>query len=246
MRLLLSAFAAAALTGSAFAGDSEATPPPPPPAGPPPADAPPFENAREANLKRLIAEHPELKGVDPDTPEGRARIQQVMQAKMAQNAPMIRERLARQQAAQHAELKKTLALKDEEFATIEPLLSKVESLKQQKGLADRSAGPGGPGFPGRRGGPGGPGGSGPDLKLILGDTPIDPAIQELQDGLKALKAAVEDAQANAAETTATAAIARVRKARAAFDTTLGKAEEALRAVLKPRQEAILVDRGILR
>ncbi len=239
MRLLLSALAATALTGSALAGDSETAPPPP--AGPPPAEAPAIENSREANLKRLIAEHPELKGVDPSTPEGRERIQQVMQAKMAQNAPQIRERMAKQQAAQHAELKKALALGDAEFAAFDPLLSRVDSLKLQKNLVDRSAGPGGPGFPGRRGGPGGPG---PDLKLLLGETPIDPTIQELQDSLKALKTLVENPQANAADATAT--LERVRKARATFDTTLGKAEEALRAVLKPHQEAILVERGILR
>lgn len=243
MRLLLSALTVSALTvGSTFAGDSEGTPSTPPSAPPTAAapDAPSPERSREAMLQRLVAEHPELKGVDLNSPEGRERIQQVMQAKMAQDGPQFRERMARQQAARHAELKKTLALKDEEFAIFEPLLSKVESLKQQKGLVDRNASPMGPGRPGRPGGPG----AGPDLKLFLGDTPIDPATQELQDALKALRVVTDDAQAK--EPDVVAALARVRKARTAFDVTLTKAEESLRAVLNPRQEAILFERGIVK
>lgn len=236
--LILLAF----LVVPAFAAEDAAPPPPPPPEGaapPPPAEGNDGQQrGRNGWMQRMIAENPELKGVDPNTPEGQDRIRQAMQARMEKNAPQMRQRMAENQAQQHAELKKTLALSDEEFTAIEPLLAKVESLKMQKNLVDRSGGPGG--FGGRRGG--GFGGM-MDPKIILGDTPMEPTVQEIEAAVKALKALIDDAQANATETTT--AVARLRKAREAYQAVLTKAEEELRSVLSQRQEAILVDRGTL-
>lgn len=243
--LLLASFAVAGDAQPPAAGD--APPPPPPPAG----EAGPGGNGngngrggRDGFMQRMIAENPELKGVDLNTPEGQDKLRQVMQARMEKMAPQMRQRMAEQQAQQHTELKKTLAMKDEEFAAIEPLLTKVENLRFQKNLVDRAAGPGGPGGPGgfgggRRGGMMG----GMDPKVMLGDTPIEPTVQEISDALKALKALTDDQQANATELTA--AVVRLRKGREAFQAVLTKAEEELRAVLSQRQEAVLVDRGTL-
>jgi Spy/CpxP family protein refolding chaperone len=191
---------------------------------------------RDRMLQRLIAEHPELKDVDPSSEDGRAKIQAAMQADM-------RKRMTERQAANHAKLKTSFGMKDEEFAAIEPLLNKVETLRLQKMLIDPAAA----GMPSRSmGGPGGEGRAnrGPfNPQALLGNTALDPAVKEVQDATKALKALVDDAQANATEVAA--AVTRVRKAREAFNATLTKAQEELRSVLTPRQEAILIDQGAL-
>ncbi|MBA3939535.1 MAG: hypothetical protein H0X38_18955 [Planctomycetes bacterium] len=239
----------------------DATPPAvTPPATPAAAATPATPAAADANgnggnrqngfMRRMIADNPELKDVDPNTPEGQDKIREVMQKRMEANAPRIRQRMAEQQAATHTELNKQFAMTSEEFTAIEPLLTRVENLRMQKGLVDRSGGgrqgrggPGGFGGPGGPGGPGGFGGMTMNPQLMLGDTPMEPTVKDIMDAGKALKALVDDTQANAAETTA--AIARVRKAREAFAAVLTKAQDDLRAVLSQRQEAILLDRGTL-
>lgn len=204
------------------------------------ADAPPDnggnDRGRDRMLQRLIADHPELKDVDPNSEAGKAKIQAVMQEQMS-------KRMAERQAANHAKLNTAFAMTPEEFKAIEPLLTRVETLRFQKMIADPA------GLPGGRGGPGGPGG-GPgggrgffNPQAMLGNTPIEPSLKEVQDATKALKALVDDAQANAAEVTN--AVARVRKSREAFQATLVKAQDELRAVLTPRQEAILIEQGVL-
>ena len=217
-----------------------------PAAGTPPAATTPAPaadagaNRQNGFMRRMIADNPELKDVDPNTPEGKAKIAEVMQKRMEANAPKMRQRMAEQQATAHTELSKQFAMTSEEFTAVEPLLTRVESLRMQKGLVDRSGGRQG------RGGPGGPGGFGGvtmNPQLMLGDTPMEPTVKDIMDAGKALKALIDDTQANAAETTA--AIARLRKAREAFAAVLTKAQEDLRAVLSQRQEAILLDRGTL-
>lgn len=213
-------------------------------AAPAPAPAPPAAEGNagpDGRMRRMIEQNPELQGVDPATPEGQEKIRQVMQKRMEANAPRMRERMAEGQAAARLETKKALALGDEEFAAIEPLLSRVETLRQHRNLVDRSAVGGMMGgmMGGRRGGPGG----GMSPELILGDTPLDPAAAEIQAALKALKALVDDSQANATETDL--ALARVRKARETWQAAMTKAQADLRGVLTRRQEAMLVDRGTL-
>ncbi len=221
--------AALACSPAIMAGD--APPPPQPEAG---ASGGPGGPGGD-RMRRMIEQNPELKGVDMNTPEGREKFAQVMGKQM-------RERMAEGQAAQRAELKKLIAMSDEEFAAILPLLERVETLRQHRMLVDRSAS-GLAMMPGRggRGGQGGPGNM--DPKNLLGDTPLDPAAAEIQAALKALKALVDDAQANTTETDL--ALARVRKAREAWTTAMTKAQEELRAVLNRRQEAVLVDRGTI-
>lgn len=205
----------------------------------PAADPAADDRGRGDRMQRMVAENPELKGVDPSTAEGQEKIRQVMQARM-------RARMAENQAAARVELKKSFAMSDEEFAAIAPLLDRVESLRLQKNLVDRAGMPGGgrQGRNGMGGGPGGPGGFGPpSVQAVLGDARLDPTTQEIQEALKVLKALADDGQSNATELEQ--AVVRVRAARAAYQAALAKAEEELRGVLTKRQEALLVDRGTL-
>ena len=117
----------------------------------------------------------------------------------------------------------------------------VENLRSQKGLVDNSA------ARSMVGGAFGGGNRGRNNffnpQMLLGDTKLDPTVTEIQESAKALKALVDDKQANATELTS--AVARLRKAREGFAAVLEKAQKDLRAVLTPQQEAMLVDRGTL-
>ncbi|MCK6489276.1 MAG: hypothetical protein L6R48_13280 [Planctomycetes bacterium] len=213
----LSTLALAALGAAALAAD------PPPPGN----------DGGNRWRQRLIAENPELKDVDPNTADGQERFRKVMQAQMA-------KRMGEMQAANRAKLKEAFAMPAEDFAAIEPLLNRVETLRTQQRLADPAVMP----MMRGRGGPGGPGGPGGfDPARLLGDTPLEPEVKEVADAAKALGALVADHQANEAEVGA--ALARLRKARTAFHASLGKAQDELRSVLTPRQEAVLVDNGTL-
>ena len=198
------------------------------------------ERGREGWQRRMVEENPELQGVDLQSPEGQEKLRAVMQKRMEAEAPRIRQRMAENQAAQHAELNKQLGLSTEEFDAIKPLLVRVENLRMQKGLIDNTGRPPGMG----RGGPGGNRNRGFfNPQVLLGDTQLDPTVQEIQDAGKALKALIDDKQANAPEMSS--AVAKLRKARQGFDAVFTKAQEELRAVLTPQQEAILVDNGTL-
>lgn len=196
------------------------------------------ERGRDGWTRRLVEENPELQGVDLQSPEGQEKLRAVMQKRMEAEAPRIRQRMAENQAAQHAELNKQLGMAPEEFDAIKPLLVRVENLRMQKGLID-SAGRSMMG----RGGQRGRGNNVFNPQMLLGDTQLEPTVQEIQDSSKALKALVADTQANATELAS--AVARLRKARQGFDGVFAKAQEELRAVLTPQQEAILVDNGTL-
>jgi hypothetical protein len=134
-----------------------------------------------------------------------------------------------------------MGMTQEEFDAIKPLLVVVENLRSQKGLVDNSA------SRAMIGGAFGGGNRGRNNffnpQMLLGDTQLDPTVTEIQEAVKALKALVDDKQANATELTS--AVARLRKAREGFAAVLEKAQKDLRAVLTPQQEAMLVDRGTL-
>jgi hypothetical protein len=244
MNKLLTLLAAAFLvlpTISAAEGDKPATDAPKPAAEGENGNG---NRGRDGFMKRMVEENPELQGVDLQSPEGQEKVRAVMAKRMEAEAPRIRQRMAENQATQHAELNKALGMSAEDFDAIKPLLLRVENLRMQKGLIDNVGRPPGMG----RGGPGGAGGQRGrnnffNPQMLLGDTQLDPTVQEIQDSGKALKALVDDKQANATELTS--AVAKLRKARQGFDAVFAKAQEELRAVLSPQQEAILVDNGTL-
>lgn len=240
MNKFLTVIAAAFLllpTLSTFAGDAA-------PAGDKPktsTEGGDGNRGRDGFMRRMIAENPELEGVDPNSPEGQEKIRVVMQKRMEAEAPKIRQRMAENQATQHAELNKQMGMTQEDFDAIKPLLVVVENLRSQKGLVDNSA------ARSMVGGAFGGGNRGRNNffnpQMLLGDTKLDPTVTEIQESAKALKALVDDNQANATELTS--AVARLRKARDGFTAALDKAQKDLRAVLTPQQEAMLVDRGTL-
>jgi hypothetical protein len=182
----------------------------------------------------MIQDNPELKGVDPNTPEGQEKIQQAMQKRMA---PQMRQRMAEMQTENRAKLREAWGMTTDEFSAVEPLLGKVEAMRQQKALID-----GMPGMPGRGGGGRGPGRFF-NPQMMLGDTPLDPAVQAVQDAGKSLRALLDDKQASNDEVAK--AVTRLRAARSEFTTSLNQAQEELRSVLTPRQEAELIDRGTI-
>jgi NADH dehydrogenase/NADH:ubiquinone oxidoreductase subunit G len=209
------------------------------PAGEPGRDRGDRESRREGWLARMAEEHPELKGVDLNSPEGQEKVREVMQKRMEKEAPRIRERIAERQAQDFSELQKKFALTPEEFTAIQPLIARVENLMSQRNLVDPAARAGSP-FGRDRGR-----GDGPMLnpQLLLGDAQMEPTVQEIEAATKVLKALTKDAQANESEIAA--ALARLRKAREAFSTVLKNAQGELRSVLTPRQEALMVERGSL-
>jgi len=241
---LLAATVFALPTISAADGDKPAADQPKPAADqpkPPGAEGDNANRGREGFMKRMVAENPELEGVDLNSPEGQEKMRAVMAKRMEAEAPRIRQRMAENQAAQHAELNKALGMAPEEFDAVKPLLLRVENLRTQKSLIDNVGRPAM-----GRGGPGGQRGGRNNFfnpQMLLGDTQLEPTVQEIQDSGKALKALVDDKQANATELAS--AVARLRKARQGFDAVFAKAQEELRTVLTPQQEAILVDNGTL-
>jgi hypothetical protein len=218
-----------------------------PPAGSPPGGPGGFAGPGggdngfgDRRLQRLIEENPELKGVDPKTPEGQERIAAAMGKQM-------QKRMADTTAENHTKLREAFAMSADEWSAVEPLLAKVEALKMQQRLVSPMPMGMGPGRGGPGGGQGGnqgrPSGMPDFAKLMLSGITLDPAAKELQDANKALATLTGDAQAKDAEFGAV--LSKVRTARTALATAVTKAEADLRGVLTPRQEAILVDKGIL-
>lgn len=245
MNKLLTLLAATALAlPTVYAGDAPpAGDQPKPPGlttGAPAADGG-GDNRRDGFMRRMVEENPELQGVDLQSPEGQEKVRAIMAKRMEAEAPKIRQRMAENQAAQHAELNKALGMATEEFDAIKPLLVRVENLRMQKGLVDNV----GRSMMGRGGSGGQRGGRNSffNPQMLLGDTQLDPTVQEIQEAGKTLKALVDDKQANATELSSS--VARLRKARQGFDGMFAKVQEELRAVLTPQQEAILVDNGTL-
>lgn len=250
----------AALALPAFAGDPPAT------AAPKPADsatksqgaAPAGEHTRrhgrfgseedeKAFYKQLAEDTPELRGVDPKTPEGEKKFKEVLEAKHKKGEmPEVGIMMKVLRTKNHARLRQLFNMPQEEFAAIEPLLARVEQLRSQKLFADIPTTIRGLGIDQAMGG-------GADaqaqqdgintfIKGLMGNA-IDPAVQECRDAADALKTILKDEQANAVEKAG--AVARVRKARVAYFAALEKAQLELRGVLTAHQEAQLVDYGIL-
>jgi Spy/CpxP family protein refolding chaperone len=164
----------------------------------------------------------------------------LIQQSIKDMAPQLRKRMAEQHMAELSALSKNLGMSADEFDAIKPLIAAVENLRQQKSIIDDPA----------KSRMGGAFDRGPfaskfysDPQMLLGDTPLEPTIAEIQKSAKALRALIDDKQANASELTS--AMVRLRKSRDGFFEVLEKAQKDLRAVLTPAQEAVLVVRGTL-
>jgi hypothetical protein len=177
---------------------------------------------------------------DTNSPVDQEKIRALIQKNLETVAPKLRQRMAEQQAADFSELSKVLGMSGDEFDAIKPLLATVENLRKQKSLIDNPASS-------MMGGASGRGTRGLNNffnpQMLLGDTQLDPTVAGIQEAAKALKALVDDKQANATELTS--AVNRLRKSRDDFTSVLNKAQNDLRAVLTSSQEALLVVRGTL-
>lgn len=136
----------------------------------------------------------------------------------------FRERMAQR-------MKTTLGVNDEEWAVLAPQIEKISQLQRQT----RAGGMGMMG--GRRGGPGGPGGQaqGGD-QADRAQTPIAKASQELRTALNDEKASADTLKAK---------LEAYRNARKQTEKELASAQEELRSLLTPKQEAHLVMMGLL-
>ena len=177
-----------------------------------------------------------VNAVDPNTPEGQEQlktIQNYLLETMATETPRIRQRMVENEAKRHAEINRQLGWSAEEFDAIKPLLVRVERLRRQKNMVDRVGNSSGV----------------EPISLVLeslglsNEKELDPSVQEIQKASKALQALLEDQQANATETSS--AVAKLRTARQGFTGVFDKAQQELRAVLTPQQEALLVNKRIL-
>jgi hypothetical protein len=161
--------------------------------------------------------------MDPD------QAQQFRSDMMQLAIPVIQRHQAQiQEAMQMAFLKslqEPLGSSDDEFSALKPGLEKVVQ-------AMREAGPGFPGF-GR--GPGGPGGFGPP--------PSGQPVSEVDKARQELQATLDNADSGPDVIKAKLDSYRAALKKAKQD--LAVARDALRSMLTVRQEAVLVDRGIL-
>lgn len=137
------------------------------------------------------------------------------------------------QQLQMERLKTSLEATDEEWKVLEPKIQKVQELQRGSGRGAFGGGFAGGGRGGRRGGGGGGGAVAPDPATL---SPVQQAARELQEALANKDAKVEDVKAK---------LVAYREARVKAQAELTKAQDELREVLTPRQEAILVMSGTL-
>ncbi len=152
-----------------------------------------------------------------------------------------------------AALKQRLGVTDDEWAVLSPKIQKVRQLQMQLrpprpdfGPGPRNGPPGAdqntnnnqdqsppppPGSPDNQGGPGGPPGP-PEMA----NSPVQKAVDHLNQLLQKSDSSDSDIQS---------ACDAVRQARATAKSELSKAQEDLKSVVTPRQEAVLLAMGIL-
>ena len=86
---------------------------------------------QERMYKRLAADHPELKDVDPSTPAGQEKFRAVMEEGM-------RKRMSERQAASLARIKTAFAMKDDEFSAIEVVKLAIPIERKKHGMRGSS------------------------------------------------------------------------------------------------------------
>jgi hypothetical protein len=128
-------------------------------------------------------------------------------------------------------LKTELGASDDEMQALSPKIEKVMTLQRDAG--------GGRGFGRRGGGPGGPGGPGG----TGGTPPVDPNASAVQKASADLRTTLENKDAKPEEIKTK--LDTLRSARAEARTQLAAAQQELRGLLTQRQEAVLVESGML-
>lgn len=135
-------------------------------------------------------------------------------------------------------MKERLAASDDEWAVIEPRLTKVAELRMQGGFGGMRGL-----FGGRERGPGGPGGPGaPEGRDRESDRP-QRELSPIEAKARALNEVVENKESTPEQIKA--AMTELRAARVKQEQEAKAARESLREVLSLRQEATLVTMGLL-
>lgn len=195
------------------------------------------DRGRSGWMERIVRDNPELEGVDLQSEEGQAKLRAVMAKRMQQ-------RIAERRTEEREAMKQQLGFNDEEFSAIQPLLDRVEFLRlnQRLVVSDGNRGGNNRGRGGRGNRGGGFGGFDRNSAL-LGDQEMDPLATAVKEASDALKALLEDPQASDEEITSL--VAQVRESRKALEVSLKTARAELRSVLTAKQEALLLQRGVL-
>ncbi|MEX1016451.1 MAG: hypothetical protein WDZ31_06875 [Phycisphaeraceae bacterium] len=145
----------------------------------------------------------------------------------------MRERMEERRAAMSERMREQLGLSAEEWTVIEPRIQQVQTLQAQGSVGGRGMmgmrGRGGRGF-----GPGGGDEAGEGEAREL--PPVAQASRDLRQTL---------ADEDASEAQINERLVALRAARAEHAEELDEAREALRELLTPRQEAVLVMTGVL-
>lgn len=141
----------------------------------------------------------------------------------------LRERMAQMRERQAERMKEQLGIADEEWPVLQPMIEKVQTLRQQLNAA---TGAGRMAVGGRRGGRAAPA-EGEDAA---------PA-PEIARTAQSLREVLQDENATAAQIAG--ALTAFRAAREKARHELAQAQEELRQVVTARQEAILVTMGLL-
>lgn len=142
----------------------------------------------------------------------------------------MEERRAEMEKRRSEQMREQLGMNEEEFELINPMIEKVRTLMREREMAGRG---GGQGRAGRRGGFGGGGGD--------AEQDQSPEVKAATEAMASLRQAIEDEDKGDIK----AALAKLRKARAAMDAKVKTAREELRGVCTPQWEAELVVMGVL-
>jgi hypothetical protein len=135
-------------------------------------------------------------------------------------------------------LKEQLGASDDEMQALMPKIEKVMTLQRDAGggmrgmFGRRGGGPGGPGGNGGPGGPGGAGGAPADANA----SPVRQKSADLQETLQNKDAKPDEIKAK---------LDALRAARAQAKQDLAAAQQELKGLLTQRQEAVMVEMGML-
>ena len=147
------------------------------------------------------------------------------------------ERMEQRRAEQAERMQAELAVSDEEFAAILPMIERIRQLTRERGMALRPRNEG-------RGGPGGPGGGrqGGFRGFEPEQAELSPQAKQLEEAADKLRASVTS---KASEQEVQRNLAAFRAARDQMEQAIATARQELTGVLLPRQEAVLVVAGVL-
>ena len=215
--------------------------------------------AREAQIEEMRnrwqqerwKNDPALAGLDLNSPEAKAKISELETAQQQRWVNDMHEGNKRRRTEARKALQTEFGMTDAEFTAVDPLLARVESLRLQRSLVEPTVSTDNPwartgrsyssststmaGRRGRR--------DFSQFDSAVSDAERDPVVATAVTARQALATLLGDGQSSTAEIEA--ATTRLRTAIEQYRSLMTKAKDELRAVLTKRQEAMLIERGML-